>query len=471
MADAFHLATSSSKSRIDMPEPKTINPRSAAAKILTEMHKDKQFAGDALDKYPKLTNRQKATDLVFGVIKNRLVIDLVIEKVCGVQVEHIQNKILNIIRVGVYELIFCPQSKEYVLVSEAVEYAKHIAKTKGAGFVNAILRKMQKHIVGRQKMLEQTKLRNTVPQSKDTGCQFDIEILPAPDRSPQEYLSLAFSLPGWLVKSWLDEYGLEQTREICFASNRRPSVYLRPNPLKTTAKELAEKLKTAEVECDIEPESQMIKLTSPKAITSLPGFDEGLFVVQDLASSHVVRALKSRPDWKILDLCAAPGTKTTQLAEATGGKAKIFATDIDFNRLKMIGENITRLGLTGCVTVIEYGDVEKQGGFDCVLVDAPCSNSGVLARRAEVRHRINKGDVKKLAQTQMSLLSKAAGILKPKGVICYSTCSIQPEEDSLLVRRFIKENPRFKIESENLILPSADKFDRDGSYAAVIIRE
>jgi 16S rRNA (cytosine967-C5)-methyltransferase len=215
----------------------------------------------------------------------------------------------------------------------------------------------------------------------------------------------------------------------------------------------------------------MIKLTSPKAITSLPGFDEGLFTVQDLASSQVVRVLRPQPDWMILDLCAAPGTKTTQLAEATGGRAKIIATDIDKSRLDKIGQNIARLGLSESIRTVEYDDIEKQGGFDCVLIDAPCSNSGVLARRPEVRHRITENDVKKLAQTQMLLLSKAAGMLKPKGVICYSTCSIQPEEDGLLVRGFISENPRFKIESENLILPSADKFDRDGGYTAVIIRE
>ena len=104
-----------------------------------------------------------------------------------------------------------------------------------------------------------------------------------------------------------------------------------------------------------------------------------------------------------------------------------------------------------------YDDVEKQGGFDCVLIDAPCSNTGVLARRPEVRHRITKSDVVNLAKTQMSLLSKAAGMLKPKGIICYSTCSIQPEEDGLLIRGFIKKNPHFKLESEKLILPSAEQ--------------
>jgi 16S rRNA (cytosine967-C5)-methyltransferase len=405
------------------------------------------------------------------VIKNRPVIDLVIEKVSGTQIVHIPNKILNVIRVGVYELVFCPQAKEYVIICEAVEYAKRIANTKGGGFVNAILRQTQKHIINRQKPAEQSSPRKLISQTPDTACEFDMEMLPDPDKSPCEYFACAFSLPGWLVQNWLDEYGRQQTEKICFASNRRPSVYLRPNLLKTTAKELAEKLKAAKVDCEIKPESQMVKLTSPKAITALPGFDEGLFTVQDLASSQAVRALKPQPDWKILDLCAAPGTKTTQLAEATGGHAKIIATDIDANRLKMVGENITRLGLADNIKTVEYSDVEKQGGFDCVLIDAPCSNTGVLSRRPEVRHRITENDIKELAGTQMSLLSKAAGMLKPKGIICYSTCSIQPEEDGLLVRGFIKETPGFELEYENIILPSAEPFDHDGGYSAVIISE
>ncbi len=300
-----------------------------------------------------------------------------------------------------------------------------------------MLRQTLRNISSRQKILDQAPPRNTLPQTPDTGCEFSIELFPDKDGSPEEYLSAVFSLPRWLVDNWVYEYGKEQTRKICFASNRRPSVYLRPNPLKTTAGELAEKLKAADVECEIEPESQMIKLTGPKAITSLPGFDEGLFVVQDLAASQVVRVLKPKPGWMILDLCAAPGTKTTQLAEATGGKAKITATDIDTGRLEMVKENIARLGLADCVTVIEYNDldecVEQIGGFDCVLVDAPCSNTGVLARRPEVRHRIKINDIDRLVNIQADLLSKAAGMLKPKGVICYSTCSIQSREDGLLV--------------------------------------
>jgi 16S rRNA (cytosine967-C5)-methyltransferase len=468
----FVPATFLSESKNDMPSSVPLTARSVAASVLTRADPKKGDVVETLADFLKRTKEpQRATDIVFGVLKNNCLIDNLVEKVSAVPVWRISGKILSILRVGIYELVYCPQTAEYAIVDKAVDYSKRVAGAKQAGFVNAVLRQVLRHIRGRQKPIEQSRLRETIPQTPDTGCEFDFEILPDRDESPCEYLACAFSLPDWLVQSWLDEYGREQTENICFASNRRPSVYLRPNPLKTTARELAEKLRAADVGCEIEPESQMIKLTSPKAITLLPGFDEGLFVVQDLASSQVVRVLKPQPGWEILDLCAAPGTKTTQLAEATGGKAKITATDIDTGRLEMVKENIARLGLSDSITTVEFVAVEKQGGFDCLLVDAPCSNTGVLARRPEVRHRITKGDVEKLAKTQMMLLSKAAGMLKSRGIICYSTCSIQPEEDGLLVRGFIKENPQFKLESEKLILPSAEMFDRDGSYTAIIARQ
>ena len=338
-----------------------------------------RFADEVLSRYLQLTEKQKATDLVFGVIRNRNAIDLIIQQFASGLITKTPEKILNILRVGVYELAYCPQAVEYAIVDEAVSYAKHVGNARQAGFVNAVLRQTLRNISARQKILDQAPPRNTLPQTPDTGCEFSVELFPDKDGSPEEYLSAVFSLPRWLVDNWVYEYGKEQTRKICFASNRRPSVYLRHNPLKTTAGELAEKLSAADVECEIEPESLMIKLTGPKAITSLPGFDDGLFVVQDLAASQVVRALKPKSGWTILDLCAAPGTKTTQLAEATGGKAKITATDIDTGRLEMVKENIARLGLSDSITTVEFIAVEKQGGFDCVLVDAPCSNTGVLA--------------------------------------------------------------------------------------------
>jgi 16S rRNA (cytosine967-C5)-methyltransferase len=377
--------------------------------------------------------------------------------------------------VAVFELIYCPQTVEYAIVDEAVEYTKLIANAKQAGFVNAVLRQTLRHILNRHQSLEKSHPRKIVPQTLQTGCEFSIELLPDRDAAPVEYLSIVNSIPDWLVKSWFDEYGREQTEKICFASNRRPSIYLRANSLKTTAEALADKLKGGGVECEITGEPQMIRLAGPKSITALPGFDEGLFTVQDLSAAGVVRLLNPKPGWSILDLCSAPGTKTTHLAELTGGKVKIAATDIDGKRLEMVKENVSRLGLAGCITVIKYHTLDeyfkKQGGFDCVLIDAPCSNTGVLARRPEVRHRITQSDIKKLAKVQADLLGKAAEMLKPQGVLCYSTCSIQPKENGLLVKRFIERHAGFKLKTEKLTLPSVEGFDHDGGYAAVIVNE
>jgi len=453
--------------------PKTA--RSIAVETLCEAELRREFAGETLKTYPQLTERQRATDLVFGVLRNRKVIDFVIERFSSFLITRVTIKILNVLRVAVFELIYCPQTVEYAIVDEAVEYTKHVANAKQAGFVNAVLRQTLRHIVSRQKLLEQAYPRKTVPQIPTTGCEFSIELFPDRDASPVEYLSIVFSLPAWLVGTWLSEYGLEQTKQIVFASNRRPSIYLRPNSLITTVDLLADKLKTEGVDCEIIAESKMIKLISPGSIAALPGFDEGLFSVQDLSAVEAVRLLNPQPDWTILDLCAAPGTKTIQLAQTAGGTAKIVSTDIDSSRLEKVKQNVARIGLSPCVTVIEYNAlddfIKRFDGFDCVLVDAPCSNTGVLARRPEVRHRITLDGIVKLTRMQGDLLSKAAELLKPGGVLCYSTCSIQPQENSVLIKGFLQDNPGFALKEEKLVLPSVAHPDHDGGYMAVMTNE
>ena len=201
----------------------------------------------------------------------------------------------------------------------------------------------------------------------------------------------------------------------------------------------------------------------------MPGFKEGLFTVQDITASLPVRLLNPQHQWKILDLCAAPGTKTTQLAELTKDSAKIIATDIDAQRLKSVKENTSRLGITG-VNIVAYKEV-LNSKFDSVLLDVPCSNTGVLAKRIEVRYRINPKAIEKLTKTQSGLLTAAAQMLKPNGKICYSTCSIQKAENSERVKDFLQKNPAFELESELLTLPSAEGFDRDGGYVAIITRK
>ncbi len=413
--------------------------------------------------------RQRATDLVFGTLRNHRAIDLVITTFSGRPVERIQKRLLNIIRIGVYELVYSPSTEQYAIVNETVENAKAIAGAKQTGFVNAVMRQITKHVTDREIPLSRAKSERTIPQTRESGCQFDTALLPDDETRPVEYLGTVFSLPDWLVTDWLAEFRTEATRQICFASNRRPSIYIRPNILKTTPQAMAERLQKAGIESEATDTEAMIKIKSPKAVTQLPGFSEGEFTVQDITASLPVRLLNPQPDWTILDLCAAPGVKTTQLAESTGDSTKILATDIDARRLEMVKENIARLGLSS-IEVVAY-DKLSDSKFDCILLDVPCSNTGVLARRLEARYRVDPQAVEALTKTQRKLLGTAAAMVKPQGKICYSTCSIQKDENSKIIEDFLDKNQNFTLQIDKLTLPSAEGFDHDGGYTAILVRK
>ncbi len=450
--------------------------RAVAVQVLNRCDPEKNYAGPVLGKLlHKTEQRQRATDLVFGTLRNRRAVDMVIARFSGRPVQRIPRALLNIIRIGTYELVYSPATEEYAIVSEAVENAKVFAGKKQAGFVNAVLRQITRHISNRQIPLKRADAERALPQTSITGCEFDTCFLPDHETCPADYLSVVFSLPGWLVTNWLGEFGEESTRQICFASNRRPSIYLRPNPLRITAQGLADKLNNDNIDAEI-IEGTMIKLKSPKAVSNLPGFVGGEFTVQDITASQPVLLLDPQPDWTILDLCAAPGVKTTQLAEATGDSATVVATDIDSGRLEMVKENTTRLGISS-VEIVPYEKILNSecsihnSKFDCILLDVPCSNTGVLAKRIEARYRVSPKAIQGLVRTQGELLRAAAAMVKPRGRICYSTCSIQKDENGDLVVGFLKESHAFKLEFEKLVLPSAEAFDHDGGYMAIIAKE
>ncbi len=455
-----------------MPSEKPTSARAVAAEVLNQFDPKFDYASELLNKLlHKTSERQRATDLIFGIIRNQTAIDMVMARFTDCPIERIQAKVLNIIRVGMFELIYSPATPDYSIVNEAVENAKAVVGKKQTGFINAALRQITRHITSRQIHLSKANSLRTLPQTPTTGCEFDTDILPDQKTSLADYLSAAFSLPKWLIKDWLDEYGVEITRQVCFASNRRPSIYIRPNTLKITAQKLAENLHTANIDVEVVPDSEMIKIKSPKDITQLPGFEQGQFTVQDISAYLPVHILKPKPDWKILDLCAAPGTKTTQLAQATGDKAEIVATDINTERLKKVEENTTRLSIKN-IKVIEYKQLFNDSQFDAVLLDVPCSNTGVLAKRIEARYRITPKAIQALSEIQADLLKTAASIIKPSGKICYSTCSIQKQENSRLIKDFLQTNTGFELESEQLILPAADDTaDHDGGYTAIILRK
>jgi len=458
-----------------MATPKPLTARYLALTILNKFSIHTGNAAEILHSViHKTDHRPQATDLVFGVIRNRPAIDMVITKIAETPTERIGKKLLNILRIAVYELVFTPHTAQYAIVNEAVNLAGQTAGKKQAGFTNALLRKITRNITNNPSGLTDSNAQKTIPQSQTTGCQFNAVILPDPQKSPDTYLAGAFSLPQWLIAEWLNEFGFKQTRQICLACNRRPGIFIRPNSLKTSAKDLTEKFMADGIEFKTFPDTEMIKINSRQPVFELTGFEDGLFTVQDPAAAKVAAVLAPKPGQTILDLCAAPGTKTTHLAELIIDTGRIIATDIDARRLQNVKLNCDRLGITA-VDIIGYDKlprtISKIGPVDAVLLDVPCSNTGVLARRCEVRLKIKPQFVKKLSKTQLKLLKHAAEIVTSGGKICYSTCSILKQENTEVLQQFLCENLSFKLEYEKLTLPttaSDASFEHDGGYVAII---
>jgi len=455
-----------------MAAKKAKTARRVALDVLSRFDVKRHDAGQLLDKLIEQTSeKQQASDLVFGTIRNRSAIDIVITKVADVPRERIPKIALNILRIAGYELIYSPATAEYAIVNEAVNQAKEIVGRRQSGFVNAVLRKICRSIVNRNTPLSQSDLQKTLPCGLRFGCEFNLDLLPNPDAEPVSYLSGAFSLPAWLIKTWQVEFGLQQTQSICFASNRRPRLYVRVNTLKTTTEALAESFRLEGINFEVLPEQSMIRVTAGGAVSALPGFADGMFSIQDPTACRAVKLLKPQSGQVIADMCAAPGGKTTQLAQLMGNKGRIIATDIDAKRLEKVAENCKRLGIT-IVTTVPYDKfaraVSQSDCCDAILLDVPCSNTGVLARRCEVRLRISSKMVSDLSKIQAELLQSAGAMLKSKTRLCYSTCSIQRQENSEQVEEFLSKSKDFELELEDLTLPSSDNFDCDGGYAAIL---
>ena len=454
--------------------------RRAVWEILNHFSAAEHNSADLIEKFgAKTQNRSALVDITLGIIRNFVFIDSLITQTSIQPKSNIPPKTLNCLRIAVYELVFSNRPV-YAVVNEAVSLAGKIGSKKSAGFVNAVLRKACAHIKERNVNLENADPQKTLPLTPTLSTEFDFDILPDPVRSRAEYLSSAFSLPLWLIEQWLIQFGPEKTTDICFASNRRPAVYARANKLKLTPQQLFEILKGQDINCDFvdfgelsrDEKYKMVRLNKPGNISEMNFFKEGLFTIQDITSSLVVPLLNPRPGWKIFDICAAPGTKTTQIAELIDDKGVIIATDKNNARLTKLDENIRRLGITS-IKIMDYeaflNDSSNLSSADAVLLDVPCSNTGVLARRPEVRYRLNAKVLNSFAKIQGELLKLAAALIKKGGKICYSTCSILQQENSDVVNAFIKQRSEFSLEKENLVLPSAATCDFDGGYAAILV--
>ena len=380
--------------------------------------------------------------LVRGTLTHRARIDYVLTPYLKKPLSRQHAKLRNLLRLGVYQLQYLDRIPPYAVVSESVILARHILGEPIAKLVNAVLRGVAED-------------RKPV-------------VFPDFDRDPVEYLAISTSHPHWLVTRWIKRYGVDETRALCEFDNVQPVLTIRPNALRTTPDALREQLALEGIEAEFAA-SGLLAVSHVAHLFQSRAYCDGLFSVQGAGAAMVVPLLDPQPGEAVLDLCSAPGGKTTAMAERMKNRGFILAADLYPRRLEMLKKNTHRLGVT-CVypLAVDARYLAVNRLFDRVLVDAPCSSLGILNHHPDLRWR--KCDIRGLARLQRTLLQRAADYVRPGGVLVYSTCTLEPEENEGVVEGFLCDHPGFRVTHPYLqLLPH--QTGHDSVFAVRLMRE
>lgn len=420
-----------------------LTSRDAALEALYRVEVRSSYADLALEGILKGADldprdRRLATELTFGCIRWRKRIDYILSKFLKGEVARLDPYTRNILRLGAYQVFFLDRIPDYAAISEAVKQSKKFGSKGCSSLVNGVLRSMAE-------------------RSSDIA-------FPDGKHQPVEHISTFYSHPRWLVDRWVKRYGVEETQRLCEANNSVPPLSIRANLLKTTREELSEKLQQENVSS--QPgrlSSSSLSIVIRDDLASLEGYRKGLFQVQDESSVLVSDILEPRPGETIVDLCSGPGGKTTHIAELMEDEGLVIAVDIRRSRLKFVLDNAGRLGLNIIVGVVADGQFFGARSADRILVDAPCSGLGVLRRRADLRWRMSEKEIVNLSRLQLALLLSAADSVRAGGILVYSTCTIEPEENELVVSRFLELRGDYRLEDAGGFVASS-LVDEEGYY-------
>jgi len=447
--------------------------RGLAVDTLSKMQRSSCLAQDALAPIlgaGRLAPHDQAFlwELVHGVTRRRVTIDRIISAFSRVRLGKVNAHVLQAMRIAVYQIVWLDRIPARAAVYESVEIVKSRFPGWTVKFTNGCLRSISRAIdIKIGGTLSDDQLSRAVPISGFRFCLFDRAIFPDPAADPAASLAARHGYPEWLVTRWLERFGREGTVDLLRAGNEAPSLWLRPAPGRLT--DIVRELDKRKIRHVMEehPEPAAIRLLgSAGQVKDLPGFSRGWFVVQDRSAMRPAALLAPPPGARVLDLCAAPGGKATQLALDVGREGSVIAVDRDPRRLKKLDDSIERLGLRNVATVsadLTGSGIDLGDPFEYVLVDVPCSNTGVLGKRVEARHRVTAEQVESLTAVQRRLLEAAAGFVSPGGALVYSTCALLAEENGNLVRSAIEAGLPFEIEEEVETHPRAGT--SDGGYA------
>lgn len=411
------------------------------------------------------SERGLAVDLASGVLRRRRTLDTVLEALLTRPRTNVESDLWTLLQMGVWQLLFA-RTPDHAAVDTTVNLTRKVGRERWSGFANGVLRNVTRLVTEEEQESPGT---NAVPLVDGKYRLLNQDVFPDPFTERAAYAAAAFSMPPALAKRWTQRLPEATLWKACFYGLRIPSIILRVNRLKATVQQVLAAFNEAGVQVEPGLDDWSLKLASAANLRKLPGYEEGWWSVQDEAAMHAVQMLNPVEGEEILDLCAAPGGKTVQLAEISHDKASITACDISEGRLNRVHDSIDRLQLNS-ITVLKIstdGSDLPEGPFDAVLVDVPCSNTGVLARRPEARWRFKEGDVLELVQLQARLLMTAFDVVKPGGRIVYSTCSIEPEETIELIEGLQEHVPAFQVKEQKMLLPGQPA---DGAYCALIVR-
>lgn len=412
--------------------------RKTAYYTLIDIEERKAYSNIALNNHINNGNPDSPAfvrELVYGVLENKIYLDYSIGHFIKTPVAKMKVSDLTVLRMGIYQLKFMDSVPEYAAVNESVILAKRFCSGRD-GFINGVLR----NFIRKEKQIE------------------------LPDRNLNEvdYLSKKYSYEPWIIELWLGQYDVNFVEELLAAGNATPELVIRINTLKTSRDDLKKRIIAKGFEAT---DGYLCGEALHVKGSSLLGgklFENGMFSVQDESSMLAVNMLEPKPDHLVIDVCAAPGGKSLGMAEKMGNHGQIMAWDIYKRKLEIINTEAKRLGVsiittkTWDATMIDFSMVEKA---DRVLVDAPCTGLGVVRRKPEIKYKKLSVDIKELPKKQLDILTASSHYLKPNGILVYSTCTISPYENQMVISEFLKNNPSFIKEEALQLLPNINKTD------------
>ena len=400
------------------------NARELALQTLTDILIDGAYSNHALSEQiekNELTVQDKnfMTELVYGTLQHEQLLNFYVTPFFNGKVK---AWVRILIQMTLYQMLFLDSVPEHAAISEAVKIAKKRGGQFNGKLVNAILRELT---------------RTPLP-SLDT-------IKDEADR-----LAVETSHPLWLIKLWSKQFGWEKTIQMARANNERVNVTIRVNGVRGTREELKQKLESEGITCEYGNLSQDALVILKGNVIKTKDFEQGWFYVQDESSMLVARALKPKHHSKVLDTCSAPGGKTTHVAELMRQTGTVYAHDVYEHKIKLIEDNVKRLGLTNVVATLQdattLNERYESDSFDAVLVDAPCSGLGILRRHPEVKITKQPSDLDEIMMIQKKILNTVAPLVKVGGTLVYSTCTVNRKENDKMVEQFLAQHPEYELD-------------------------